>query len=111
MSPLRREVERLLEVGSRCGAPKTAGTCRDILKRRAALGMSICAMRIRVEPIQDCGIAVVPEVCLVPFVVRSRALCRRCRGDLRGWRRPVHPDTRCPIIEGGFSLVCHALCR
>ena len=37
MPPLRREVERLLEVGSRCGVPKTAGTCRDILKRREAL--------------------------------------------------------------------------
>ena len=35
--PLRREVERLLEAGSRCGVPKTAGTCRDILKRREAL--------------------------------------------------------------------------
>jgi transposase len=37
MSPLRREVERLLEAGSRCGVPATAGTCRDILKRREAL--------------------------------------------------------------------------
>jgi transposase len=37
MSPLRREVERLLEAGRRCGVPKTAGTCRDILKRREAL--------------------------------------------------------------------------
>ena len=37
MTPLRREVERLLEVGSRCGVPKTEGTCRDILKRREAL--------------------------------------------------------------------------
>lgn len=37
MTPLRREVERLLEAGSRCGVPKTAGTCQDILKRRAAL--------------------------------------------------------------------------
>ena len=37
MSPIRREVERLLEVGSTCGVPKTAGTCRDILKRREAL--------------------------------------------------------------------------
>src|SRR5215468_4609567 len=37
MTPLRREVERLLEVGSRCGVPKTAGTCRTILKRREAL--------------------------------------------------------------------------
>jgi transposase len=36
MTPLRREVERLLDVGSRCGVPKTAGTCRDILKRRQA---------------------------------------------------------------------------
>jgi len=37
MSPLRRDVERLLEAGSRCDVPKTAGTCRDILKRREAL--------------------------------------------------------------------------
>jgi transposase len=37
MPPLRREVERLLEAGSCCGVPKTAGTCRDILKRREAL--------------------------------------------------------------------------
>jgi transposase len=37
MTPLRREVAQLLEAGSRCGVPKTAGTCRDILKRREAL--------------------------------------------------------------------------
>jgi transposase len=37
MTPLRREIERLLEAGQRCGVPKTAGTCRDILKRREAL--------------------------------------------------------------------------
>ncbi|HEY7493631.1 MAG TPA: transposase, partial [Candidatus Tectomicrobia bacterium] len=37
MPPLRREGERLLEAGSRCGVPKTDGTCRDILKRREAL--------------------------------------------------------------------------
>ncbi len=37
MTPLRREVERLLEAGSRCGVSKTAGTCRAILKRREAL--------------------------------------------------------------------------
>src|SRR2546430_1038976 len=37
MTPLRREVERLLEAGSRCSVSKTAGTCRDILKRREAL--------------------------------------------------------------------------
>src|SRR5881296_573646 len=37
MTLLRREVERLLEAGSRCGVPKTDGTCRDILKRREAL--------------------------------------------------------------------------
>jgi transposase len=37
MSPLRREVERLLEAGSRCEMLTTAGTCRDILKRREAL--------------------------------------------------------------------------
>ena len=37
MTPVRQEVERLLEAGSRCGVPKTAGTCQDILKRREAL--------------------------------------------------------------------------
>src|SRR5262245_21940899 len=37
MSPLRREVERLLDAGSRCGMPTTEGTCRDILQRREAL--------------------------------------------------------------------------
>jgi len=33
MTPLRREVERLLDAGSRCGVPKTAGTCQDIWQR------------------------------------------------------------------------------
>lgn len=37
MRPIRREVERLLEAGQTCGVPKTAGVCRDILKRRQAL--------------------------------------------------------------------------
>src|SRR6266436_5765747 len=37
MTPLRREVERLVAAGSWWGVPKTAGTCRDILKRREAL--------------------------------------------------------------------------
>ena len=37
MSPIRREVENLLEAGSRCGVAKTEGTCRDLLKRRQAL--------------------------------------------------------------------------
>jgi transposase len=37
MSSVRREVEQLLEAGSRCGVPKTEGVCRDILKRREAL--------------------------------------------------------------------------
>jgi transposase len=37
MPPIRREVERLLEVGQTCGVPKTEGTCRDLLKRRQAL--------------------------------------------------------------------------
>ena len=37
MSPLRREMERLLEAGSTCGVPPTEGTCRNILKRREAL--------------------------------------------------------------------------
>ena len=37
MTPLRREVERLLEAGSQCGVAQTAGTCREMLKRREAL--------------------------------------------------------------------------
>lgn len=37
MTPLRREVERLLDVGSQCGVAKTAGTCQEIVKRRQAL--------------------------------------------------------------------------
>ena len=37
MSPVRREVERLLEAGSMCGVPKTEGMCREILKLRQAL--------------------------------------------------------------------------
>ena len=37
MTPIRREVERLLEAGSQCGVAKTEGTCREILKRREAL--------------------------------------------------------------------------
>ena len=37
MSPLRREVEQLLEAGSRCGVSNTEGTCHEILKRREAL--------------------------------------------------------------------------
>jgi transposase len=37
MQPIRWEVERRLEAGPTCGAPKTEGTCREILKRRQAL--------------------------------------------------------------------------
>jgi transposase len=39
--PLRREVERWLAAGQTCGVPKTEGTCRDILKRRQALGTCV----------------------------------------------------------------------
>ncbi len=37
LRPLRREMDRLLEAGRRCGVPPTEGTCRDILQRRQAL--------------------------------------------------------------------------
>ena len=37
MTPLRQEVERLLEAGSQCGVANTEGTCREIFKRRQAL--------------------------------------------------------------------------
>jgi transposase len=35
--PIRREVERWLAAGQMCGVPRTAGTCRELLKRRQAL--------------------------------------------------------------------------
>jgi transposase len=34
MSPVRQEVERLLEAGSTCGVPKTEGMCREVKLRR-----------------------------------------------------------------------------
>jgi transposase len=37
MTPVRRQVERLLEAGTTCGNPKTEGVCREILKVRPAL--------------------------------------------------------------------------
>lgn len=37
MTPLRREVVRLLEAGQHCGVPQTAGTCQALLQQRAAL--------------------------------------------------------------------------
>ncbi len=37
MSPVRREFTDVLEAGSRCGVAKTAGVCRELLKRRDAL--------------------------------------------------------------------------
>jgi transposase len=37
MQPIRREVERLLEMGQTCGTPKTEGTCREIFRLRQAL--------------------------------------------------------------------------
>ena len=41
MRPIRREVERLPDAAQTCGAPKTEGTCREILKRRQALWMFV----------------------------------------------------------------------
>lgn len=37
MRPVRAEVERLLDVGSRCGHPKVEATCRDLLTLAPAL--------------------------------------------------------------------------
>jgi len=48
MRPVRREVARLLEAGSTCGVPKTAGLCRDILTLRQALWP--CVPLAGVEP-------------------------------------------------------------
>jgi transposase len=48
MRPVRREVERLLEAGQTCGMPQTAGSCREILKRRRALWT--CVRHAGVEP-------------------------------------------------------------
>jgi hypothetical protein len=54
------------------------------------------------ELLQDCGLAVVPEVCVVSLVVPSRDPRGRCGDNLSGWCRLVHTDTRCPISEGAF---------
>ena len=51
MSPLRREVERLLAVGSQCGVPTTAGTGREMLQRREAWWT--CVQVEDVEPTQN----------------------------------------------------------
>jgi transposase len=51
MTPLRREVERLLAAGRRSGIPKTAGTCRDLLKRREALWTLVQVAGV--EPTKD----------------------------------------------------------
>jgi len=48
MSPVRREVERLLEAGTTCGVPKTEGMCRAILTLRHALWT--CVHLAGVEP-------------------------------------------------------------
>ena len=37
MTPVRQQVEWLLKAGTRCGNPKTAGVCREVLKGRPAL--------------------------------------------------------------------------
>jgi transposase len=37
MRPIRKEIERLLTAGTRCGHAKTANTCNNILKHQAAL--------------------------------------------------------------------------
>lgn len=41
MWPIRRAVEQLREAGQNCGVAKTAGVCREILKRREALWTSV----------------------------------------------------------------------
>ncbi len=48
MRPIRREIERRLEAGPTCGVPTTAGPCRDLLKRRQALGT--CVRQAGVDP-------------------------------------------------------------
>jgi transposase len=48
MQPIRREVERRLEAGQRCGGPKPAGTCRELFTRRQALWT--CVRHEGVEP-------------------------------------------------------------
>jgi transposase len=48
MRPIRREVERLLEMGQTCGVPKTEGSCREMLKLRQALWTFV--RHVEVEP-------------------------------------------------------------
>jgi len=48
MTPLRREVERLLEAGSQCGVAQTAGTCREMLRS----GVSAFVTFVQVEGVR-----------------------------------------------------------
>ena len=81
MTPVRREVERLLEVGSRCGVPKTEGVCRDILKRREALWTFVHLAGV--EPTNNAAErAIRPGCCgaravLGRRVLRARVLSKR----------------------------------
>ena len=67
--PIRREVERLLEAGPRCGVPKTEGTCREIFKRRQALWTFV--RHEGVEPTNNAA-----ERAIRPGVLQQRV--RRC---------------------------------
>ena len=73
MTPLCREVERLLAVGSHSGVLKTAGTCQAILKRREALWTFV-----QVEGVEPTTNAA--ERSIRPGVLCARgALARRAR--------------------------------
>ena len=65
MRPVRRDVERLLQAGQPCGMAKTAGSRREILKRRLALWTGVC--HAGVEPTNQAA-----ERAIRPSVLRRK---------------------------------------
>jgi len=53
MQPVRKRIEALLDEGTRCGTPRTAGTCGEILKLRPALWTFIAVEGV--EPTNNFG--------------------------------------------------------
>ena len=98
MSPLRHEVERLVEAGSQCGVPQTAGTCREMLKRHEACGPS-CRSRVSHLPItRRRG--------------RSVRVCHGARaawGSRRNWRHAQHDMTAIISSAGSSQVLCASL--
>jgi hypothetical protein len=98
MWPVRREIERLLEAGQRCGMPKTEGTCREILKLRQALWTFV--RHPEVEPTNNAAeVRSVDQKPSVPLggLVRRRTGRNSCQPE-NSCR--VSGSCRSPLVRG-----------